>query len=554
MKIIALLIKNSKVVFIIATISAIIGGLSFSGIIYVINEGIQSEMADPQPQIIKFVIIWALYGITSVVSVYAITKAAQNVILNLRLSISQKILKATFSKLEYQSDKILTILTTDINTISNSVNRLPNTFKNVAVILGCFVYMLYISPVLMGMFSILIFITYLLNKIPLQSYKKRMRNARDLQGDVFRLFEGLVHGLKELNLNRKLRDSYLFEILIPTATAQKDQNVQGRTSLAFFNKSGEMVLFLGMELILLVVSIYITAEFKIMIQFLMVALIAIAPLSQLGNFLPVLGQMDVAFEKIAEIGVSLDSTAREKDVKLLAKPEPAAPLAKLKDVTYEYFVTEEDKHFVLGPINLEINPGELIFVVGGNGSGKSTLAKVICGLYLPKTGQIDSFGETIDYSNIDSYREQFNAVFTDYYLFNHFGHIENKNAMDEAKEIIRMLELEKKVKVEDNQLSTTSLSTGQRKRLALLLALLEDKPFYIFDEWAASQDPYYKDVYYTKILPDLKKQGKTVLVISHDDRYFNIADKVLVLRDGQLTQSDMDNQTLVNTVYNVPNS
>ncbi|MCR9253498.1 MAG: hypothetical protein NXI20_23990, partial [bacterium] len=139
MKIIALLIKNSKVVFIIATISAIIGGLSFSGIIYVINEGIQSEMADPQPQIIKFVIIWALYGITSVVSVYAITKAAQNVILNLRLSISQKILKATFSKLEYQSDKILTILTTDINTISNSVNRLPNTFKNVAVILGCFV-------------------------------------------------------------------------------------------------------------------------------------------------------------------------------------------------------------------------------------------------------------------------------------------------------------------------------------------------------------------------------------------------------------------------------
>ena len=554
MKIIALLIKNSKVVFIVATISAIIGGLSFSGIIYVINEGIQSEMADPKPQIIKFVVIWILYGVMSVISVYTITKAAQNVILDLRLSISEKILKATFSKLEYQSDKILTILTTDINTISNSVNRLPNTFKNVAVIIGCFAYMLYISPILMGMFSVLIFITYLLNKIPLQSYKKRMRNARDLQGDVFRIFEGLVHGLKELNLNRKLRDSYLYEILIPTATAQKEQNVQGRTSLAIFNKSGEMVLFLGMEVILLVVSVYVAPEFKMMIQFLMVALIAIAPLSQLGNFLPVLGQMDVAFEKIAEIGVSLDSTAREKDPKPLDKPEPKEPITRLKDVTYEYFVSEEDKHFVLGPINIDINPGELIFVVGGNGSGKSTLAKVICGLYLPKSGEVNSFGQAIDISNIDSYREQFNAVFTDYHLFKQFGHIENKNAMEEAKEIISMLELEKKVQVQDNELSTTSLSTGQRKRLALLLALLEDKPFYIFDEWAASQDPYYKDVYYTKILPDLKKQGKTVLVISHDDKYFNIADKVLVLRDGNLTQSDMDNETLVNTVYNVQNS
>ncbi len=554
MKIIALFIKNSKIVFILATVAAIVGGFSLSGIIYVINHGIETKMEDSLMIFSQFFGLWILYGVMSVVSVYAITKAGQNVILDLRFTLSEKILKATFSKLENQSNNLLTVLTSDIATISNSVNRLPNAFKNTAVILGCFIYMIYISPKLMLMFGGVIIITFMLNKLPLQSYKRKMRNSRDLQSEVFKLFEGLVHGMKELYLNKKLRNSYINDFLIPAASEQKDQNISGRTNLAFFNKTGELVLLLGMIMILYLVSIHIPEEFSIMTQFIMVALFTVGPLSQLGNLLPILGQMDVALEKISEIGVSLDATARDKNVKELSKPDPRAPLVKLHDVTYQYFVSEEDKHFVLGPVNVEIRPGELIFLVGGNGSGKSTLAKVICGLYLPKTGKVESFGEIIDLNNLDSYRENFNAIFTDYYLFDHFGHVDNENAVEEAMEIIKMLELEKKVTIEGTSLSTTSLSTGQRKRLALLLSLLEDKPFYIFDEWAATQDPYYKDVYYNKILPDLKKKGKTVLVISHDDKYFNIADKVLVLRDGQLTQSEMDNETLVNTVYNVQNS
>ncbi len=554
MKIIGLLIKSSLGTFIISSISAVISGLSLSGLIYLINTGIETRMEKPFPLIYQFLGLWLLYGVMSVVAVYSITKAAQLVILKMRVDISKKILKSSFSLLENKSEKILTVLTSDINTISNSVNRLPNSLTGIATIIGCFIYMIYLSPIIFLMFSVVILITFLLNKLPLRSYKNRMRSARNIQSDVFGLFEGLVHGLKELTLSRKLRDSFIYEILFPAAEAQKNENLLGRTRLALFSKSGEMVVLLGIGIILLLVNRIETAEYSVLAQFLTIALFTIGPLSRLANFLPVLGQIDVAMEKINEIGVTLEENAKkESELNELPVTNKKSPLVELKDVVYEYYVQEEEKNFQLGPIDLKINEGELIFLVGGNGSGKSTMAKVICGLYRPVSGSIESKGTLITEEYMDSYREQFNAVFTDYYLFNHFYHLDENHVNQNVKAYIKLLELENKVRLKDMKLTTTSLSTGQRKRLALLLALLEDKPFYIFDEWAASQDPYYKDVYYKKILPQLKANGKTILAISHDDKYFDVADRVIVLRDGDLSQPSEKGEAIVHSVYNIEN-
>ena len=554
MKIIGLLIKSSIGTFIISSISAVISGLSLSGLIYLINTGIESRMEEPFPLIYQFLGLWLLYGAMSVVAVYSITKAAQLVVLKMRVDISKKILKSSFSLLENKSEKILTVLTSDINTISNSVNRLPNSLTGIATITGCFIYMIYLSPIIFLMFSLVIFITFLLNKLPLRAYKNRMRSARNIQSDVFGLFEGLVHGLKELTLNRKLRDSFIYEILFPAAEAQKNENLLGRTRLALFSKSGEMVVLLGIGVILLLVNRIESAEYSVLAQFLTISLFTIGPLSRLANFLPVLGQIDVAMEKINEIGVTLEENAKtESDMKELPVSNENSPFVELKDVIYEYFVQEEEKNFQLGPIDLNINEGELVFLVGGNGSGKSTMAKVICGLYSPVSGTIKSKGTLITEEYLDCYRERFNAVFTDYYLFNHFYHLDENHVNQNVTEYIKLLELENKVSMKNLKLTTTSLSTGQRKRLALLLALLEDKPFYIFDEWAASQDPYYKNVYYKKILPQLKANGKTILAISHDDKYFDVADRVIVLRDGNLSQPSEKGETIVHSVFNIEN-
>ena len=112
--------------------------------------------------------------------------------------------------------------------------------------------------------------------------------------------------------------------------------------------------------------------------------------------------------------------------------------------------------------------------------------------------------------------------------------IDTDDKTQRIQRFLHLLQLEKKVKIEDGKFSTTNLSQGQRKRLALLVALLEHRPFYLFDEWAADQDPEFKKVFYNEIIPMLKKENKIVFVISHDDAYFHLADHTLKLDYGKL--------------------
>ncbi|MDB6020786.1 MAG: cyclic peptide transporter, partial [Pedosphaera sp.] len=209
---------------------------------------------------------------------------------------------------------------------------------------------------------------------------------------------------------------------------------------------------------------------------------------------------------------------------------------ELINVVHAYHMESEDRDFVLGPINLRFKPGELVFLVGGNGSGKSTLAKIITGLYIPESGEIRLNGRAIDQGNRDEYRQMFSAVFSDFYLFDTLLGLHSPDLDARARAYLAEFHLQRKVKIVDGNLSTTSVSTGQRKRLALLTAYLEDRPFYLFDEWASDQDPQFKAVFYTRLLPELKARGKTVLVITHDDNYFHLADRLIKLDYGQLTK------------------
>src|SRR5205823_2826656 len=200
-------------------------------------------------------------------------------------------------------------------------------------------------------------------------------------------------------------------------------------------------------------------------------------------------------------------------------------------------VEHEDSSFTLGPINLTFQPGELVFLVGGNGSGKSTLAKIVSGLYLPEAGEIKLDGEIINHKNRDQYRQLFSAVFADFYLFDNLLGLKNGDVDARAAEYLKRLHLHHKIKITDGVLSTTAVSQGQRKRLALLTAYLEDRPFYLFDEWASDQDPAFKKVFYDQLLPELKARGKTVLVITHDDKYFDAADRIIKLDYGKLASA-----------------
>jgi len=200
------------------------------------------------------------------------------------------------------------------------------------------------------------------------------------------------------------------------------------------------------------------------------------------------------------------------------------------------YYDQEEAPFIVGPISFCIHPGEMIFITGGNGSGKSTLAKLLTGLYVPDSGVIRWNGVTVTNENRDDYRQLFAVVFFDFFLFETLLGLESPDLDARAAAYLEALELQHKVQIKDGILSTTSLSQGQRKRLALLTAYLENRPIYVFDEWAADQDPTFKEVFYRKIAPELKAQGKTVVIITHDDRYFHLADRHFEMREGKLKE------------------
>jgi putative ATP-binding cassette transporter len=156
------------------------------------------------------------------------------------------------------------------------------------------------------------------------------------------------------------------------------------------------------------------------------------------------------------------------------------------------------------------------------------------GLYEPGKGTIILDGKPVTRENRDDYRQYFSVVFFDFFLFEHLIGIGMKDPGDRIKRYLEELQLTHKVKVQDGRLSTIELSQGQRKRLALFNAYVEDRPIYIFDEWAADQDPQFKEVFYRDILAELKAAGKTVIVISHDDRYYHLADRIIKLDGGKV--------------------
>jgi putative ATP-binding cassette transporter len=212
-----------------------------------------------------------------------------------------------------------------------------------------------------------------------------------------------------------------------------------------------------------------------------------------------------------------------------------APVSiELRGVTHTYHRERENSNFILGPVDLIVQPGELLFIIGGNGSGKTTLVKLLTGLYIPEEGEIRLNGQAVNDATREYYRRHFSVVFSDFYLFESLLGLDTRQIDKRARTYLSRLQLDHKVEVKNGVLSTTQLSQGQRKRLALLTAYLEDRPVYIFDEWAADQDPLFKEVFYLQLLPELKAQGKTVIVISHDDKYYQLADRIVKLDYGKV--------------------
>ncbi len=452
----------------------------------------------------------------------------------LRMKICRQILNAPLRQLEELGNhRILATLTEDVPTITGALLQFPQLCINLSILLGCLIYLGWLSShVLVGLiiFLLLAITSYI---IPERAARSYYRIGREEWDQTVGNFRSLIEGNKELKLHYRRREAFFKNNLYATAASMRRHYLIGSYIFAAIGSGSQVLYFVFIGLILFVLAKLEPTNTEQMTGCALTVLFMGGPIITLLNVFPFMTRADIALSKIEKLRNSFDLNKGDESVMAL---ECAASWHRLelKNVTHTYYSERNDSSFMLGPIDLTFRPGELVIIAGGNGSGKTTLAKLISGLYLPESGSIRMDGQPVTDENRDSYRQNFSVVFTDFYLFDQLHGLESPNTDEAARRYLEKLQLDQKVQIKDGKLSTTNLSQGQRKRLALLTAYLEDRSIYIFDEWAADQDPTFKQVFYYDLLPELKARGKLTLVISHDDRYYDIADRILKLDYGQI--------------------
>lgn len=541
MHLISFLLRSSWKMIAIAIATGFLSGGSSAALIALI-----SNVASSNPGSSLKIIVWGFVGlalvalITSIISQVMLIRLSQNAVLQLRMRLSRQILSCELSHLEQLGNpRLLATLTEDIQAVADGVYQMPFLFINLAIVLGCVVYITWLSWLVLLIVAGLSVVAIASCKWFLNRGKKLLTLAREDQDVLFDHFRTITEGVKELKLHYNRRQVFLDKKLQSTATKYRRHNVDGFTFFAITTSWGQLIFFLAMGFVIFALPNLLAINAQTLSGYILTFTYLMMPMNNIISKLPLLSKASIALQKIESVGLSLSNRAE-----VLTVP-PAAKTVwhslQLKDVIHSYHTAEEENSFILGPINLTLYPQEIVFIVGGNGSGKSTLAKLITGLYIPEAGEIRLNQDLITEQNREWYRQHFSVVFSDFYLFDELLGLENYSLDYKVQEYLKLLQLEHKVKVKNGRLSTTALSQGQRKRLALLTVYLEDRPIYLFDEWAADQDPAFKEIFYKELLPKLRDTGKTILVITHDDRYFHLADRIIKLEYGKV---EFDNNNL----------
>ncbi len=587
MKFLRFLLQVSWQQMLLAGIAGLISGCGNAFLIYLINQAI--NQASPPNALFSFGALATLTLLTSILSQFFLIRLAQNAIYQLRLRLSQNILHSPLTHLEkLGTNRLLATLTEDVRFLSKAVAVVPVLCIDLATIVGTVIYLAWLSG---GIFVITCTITalsILFVQTQVRTAQQLFALAREEEDQLFKHFQAIVSGIKELKLHRLRQEDFLDTELRETAETLKQKNTRAMERFAAANVLGQLTQFLLLGFILFFLANFWHISVPLLASYILATTYLALPMQNLLSRMPDLIQGNVALKKIEQMNLAL---AQQSEV-LPEVREMVSPQVELSlnQVTYAYeseggmlppphamgdFPPHPRGHFAgqghpperslpphphprphhgarmhendrgfpprppergfqLGPISLSFQPGKITFLVGGNGSGKSTLAKLITGLYSPQSGTITLNGTLITEENREWYRQHFSAIFSDFFLFDRCLGMGNADLDQEATTYLKHLQLDHKVQVKNGVFSTTQLSQGQRKRLALLIAYLEDRPVYVFDEWAADQEPLFREFFYREILPSLKQRRKTVLVITHDDRYFHMADQLIKLDYGQI--------------------
>jgi len=500
--------------------------------IFIIKQAIPND--DKSKYLLYFFIGMLIYVCFSRYSNYKIIRLVSGNVCKRRVELADKILHAQYDKLSnINESELYSCFNNDTEVLSEMASATLTVIMNMLTVVFCFLYLGLIN--FKAMLLTIVFVVlaasvyYAISSLAGPIFAKN----RDLQVNFYGFIDQLLKGIKELYISEKKREEF-HKDFTECCESYKDSKIISEYKVTDAGIAGTlMITFLLASIVFIFPHLVKSMNAGVIASFFLIFMYIVGPINTMLQLLPTFLRMKISNQKINNLLSEVGVARRENMTEAVAGQKEDMKkdfTIMLSNVKYRY-KNENERNFCIHNINACFNSGEITFIIGGNGSGKSTVGKLMAGLYQQDEGKVLYNGKEIDDIQLS---KKIATIFTDNYIFQKLYGIDVNQKQERIDELAKMLKIQDVVSIVDGRLSTLKLSSGQRKRVALLVSLLEDKEIYLFDEWAAEQDPEFRDYFYKEILVQLKKNGKCVIVISHDDRYFGIADKILKLDNGTI--------------------
>ena len=442
----------------------------------------------------------------------------------IRMDIINAILKMNFADLNQKKDHLNSLVIKDAESISQTTLSLIPLISSIIIAIGCLIYLFSLSFTIFMYMIITPIIGFGLYLFFSRKSLKKIEVARKHEDHLFFNISQIINGFKEIKINPRIGVSILNGPLVDASKKYSIFSIKGFVGYFNCNFISQAIFYLAITLLLFTGNVFLNIDNAKLISCFIVILFLISPLGSIVSIIPNIARGNIAIKRIDDflsLSHSIDPNESNEDlIRLNSK-------LIYDSLTYQY--KTESTPFIVGPLNFEIEKGKIHFVYGSNGSGKTTLLYLIIGLI-----NHDKCNIIIDDSKIDKSPSQlFSPVFSDFYLFDRIYETDNID-IEKVNHYLKIFELEKKVRFEIDRFTSINLSYGQRKRLALISALLEKREILVLDEWAADQDPLFRRKFYKEILPLLKAEGFTIFAITHDDKYFNCSDFLYYMDAGSI--------------------
>ncbi|MEH3117455.1 MAG: cyclic peptide export ABC transporter [Methylorubrum populi] len=516
----------------LAFLTSFVAGAASTATIVLIDRGLAASPATRPDGLAAFAATALTACAALVVSRTLFAQLGQSGLADLRRAIAERVQAASFPSFEaVGSARIQSLVSEDANQIANVLVALPVLATNAVVVLATLGYLAYLSP---GLFLAALAAIAVGAAGYSACYGRvgvELREAGKAQDRLFAHFLALGAGAKELRLNRDKGRRFLDTALGPAIDAVARHRSRGLAVLALAGGWGRLLFLALIGLTLFLPGADERAP-AVTTGYVVAFLYLMGPLEAVLNTVPLVNLARVGADRVEATFARLDPEPESA----VGRAPNAQVAVTLDDVSHRIHDARTGDGFVLGPVSLTLRPGEITFLVGGNGSGKTTLAKVIAGLYAPETGRLSLTGQEVREARRLAHCGHVSAIFSDFHLFETLLERPEPTLDARARAWLVRLGLDHRVGIRDGAWSTRDLSAGQRRRLALVAACLEDRPVLIFDEWAADQDPEFRTAFYETILPELAASGKTLVVVTHDERWFGRADQLLKLDRGRVVE------------------